>query len=276
MGLPAGTIRDATDADLDGILRIYNDAVLTTTAVWDETSRSIEAQRQWFAAKQAAALPVLVAADGDQIAGFCSYGPFRAWYGYRFTVENLVYVAATHRGKGIAPLLLRALIDRARAQGMHRMVAGIEAENVVSIRLHESLGFTHAAHLHEVGFKFGRWLDLVLMELQSCRRRSRSLPRLTRSRSDRACRPCPAPRSRAARARPRSRRACLRARARRRARRRCFAVGHDHAVFAAHDREHGRAGVAAQVEIRERAADGGALLGQAMRRRLAQAGQQSA
>ncbi len=157
-------IRDALDSDMSGILEIYNDAVLTTTAVWNETPRSADEQRQWFETKQAKGHPVLVAIHEGGVAGFCSYGPFRAWYGYRFTVENSIYVSAAHRRQGIARLLLDALVDRARLQGLHLMIAGIEAENAVSIRLHEKAGFVEAGRLHEVGFKFGRWLDLTFME----------------------------------------------------------------------------------------------------------------
>ncbi|MFI5306040.1 MAG: GNAT family N-acetyltransferase [Polyangiales bacterium] len=157
-------IREATNDDLAGILRIHNDAVLDTTAIWEETPRTIDEQREWCEARRAASLPVLVAIAGEAVAGFCSYGSFRARYGYRFTVESSVYVASEHRRKGVARRLMVALIDRARAQGLHAMVAGIEAQNTASISLHEQLGFTTAAHLHEVGFKFGRWLDLVLME----------------------------------------------------------------------------------------------------------------
>lgn len=157
-------IRDASESDLAGILPIYNEAVLNTTAVWDEAPRSMDAQRQWLEQKRAQSYPVLVAADGDVVAGFCSYGPFRAWYGYRFSVENSIYVAAAYRRQGIAQQLLDTLVERARQQGMHLMVAGIEAQNAASIRLHERAGYSVAGCVHEVGFKFGRWLDLLIME----------------------------------------------------------------------------------------------------------------
>lgn len=157
-------IRDARDSDMAGILEIYNDAVLTTTAVWDETPRSVDGQRQWLELKRTQSYPVLVAAQDDEVAGFCSYGPFRAWYGYRFSVENSIYVAGRYRRQGIARRLLDLLVERARQQGLHMMVAGIEAQNAASIKLHADAGYTVAGHVHEVGFKFGRWLDLVLME----------------------------------------------------------------------------------------------------------------
>lgn len=107
---------------------------------------------------------MLVAQRGAELAGFCSYGPFRPWAGYRFTVENSIYTHPAHRRCGVARQLLTCLIARAAAQGMHRIIGGIEAQNLASIRLHASVGYAQAAHLHQVGWKFGRWLDLVLME----------------------------------------------------------------------------------------------------------------
>lgn len=157
-------IRDAEDGDQSSILEIYNDAVLNTTAVWNEVPRTAQEQAQWFEAKQAQAYPVLVAVVDEVVAGFCSYGPFRPWYGYRFSVEGSIYVAAQYRRQGIARQLLAALIARAQLQELHAIIAGIEAGNAASIRLHEQAGYRIAGRLHEVGFKFGRWLDLVLME----------------------------------------------------------------------------------------------------------------
>jgi len=98
------------------------------------------------------------------LAGFCSYGPFRPWPGYRFTVENSIYTHHAHRRCGVAQQLLAKLIEHAAAQGMHSIIGGIEAQNLASIRLHAALGYTQAARLHQVGWKFERWLDLVLME----------------------------------------------------------------------------------------------------------------
>jgi L-amino acid N-acyltransferase len=157
-------IRDATTADLPAMLEIYNDAVLTTTAVWDDNPRTLHAQEQWFDAKRAQGHPVLVALRGSDLAGFCSYGPFRPWPGYRFTVENSIYTHPSHRRRGVAPRLLTSLVERATAQGMHCIIGGIEAQNLASIQLHASVGYAQGAHLHQVGWKFGRWLDLVLME----------------------------------------------------------------------------------------------------------------
>ncbi|MGQ9365949.1 GNAT family N-acetyltransferase [Azospirillum sp. A39] len=160
-------LRDAGADDLAAMLAIYNDAVVNTTAVYDETPRGEEAQARWFAAKREQGLPVLVAADADgTVCGFASYGPFRPWPGFRHTVENSLYVAPAQRGRGIGRHLLTALIGRARAAGgLHAMVAGIDADNAVSLRLHAALGFVEVARMPEVGRKFDRWLDLVFLQL---------------------------------------------------------------------------------------------------------------
>jgi phosphinothricin acetyltransferase len=156
-------IREATASDLAAMLAIYNHAVLHTTASYDYTPRSAERQQAWFAAKQEAGLPVLVAQCGEEVAGFASYGPFRAWDGYRFTVEHSVYVDEAFRRRGIASALLESLLERARAAGMHLVVAGIDAANAGSIELHRRLGFEDAGVLRETGYKFERWLDLAFM-----------------------------------------------------------------------------------------------------------------
>jgi L-amino acid N-acyltransferase len=158
-------IRDATTADLPAILAIFNDAVLHTNAVYDETPRTFEAQQEWFAQRTAQHLPVLVAAEAGLLAAFASYGPFRPWPpGYRWTVENSIYVAPECRGRGIGTRLLAPLIQRAKAAGFHAMVAAIDAENAPSIRLHAGAGFVKVAEMPEVAWKFGRWLDLVLLQ----------------------------------------------------------------------------------------------------------------
>lgn len=159
-------IREARMNDARTMLEIHNEVVLTTTAVWNETPRTEIEQREWLNTKRSQSFPVLVAEEAGNVIGYCSYGPFRAWYGYRFTVENSIYVHREFRRRGIARELLNALIAQARKQKLHAMIAGIEAENHASLHLHESVGFTKAAHLHEVGYKFNRWLDLVLMELR--------------------------------------------------------------------------------------------------------------
>ena len=158
-------IRDGREADLAAILAIYNDAVLTTTAVYDYTPRSTEQQAAWFKAKQDQELPVLVAEVGGAVAGFASYGPFRPWPAYLHSVENSLYVAADWRGRGIGSRLLPALIKHASARGLHTMIAGIDADNAASLRLHAKFAFQPVAHFREVGWKFERWLDLTFLQL---------------------------------------------------------------------------------------------------------------
>jgi phosphinothricin acetyltransferase len=157
-------IRDANEAHLPAILDIYNDVVATSTAIYRDEPATLDDRRSWFAARKADGQPVLVAIDGDEVVGVATFGGFRPWPGYRYTVEHSVYVRADRRGQGIARALMGPLIERATALGMHVMIAGIDADNAASIRLHERLGFVKRAHLREVGFKFGRWLDLVLMQ----------------------------------------------------------------------------------------------------------------
>jgi L-amino acid N-acyltransferase YncA len=151
-------IRNAIEADLPAILAITNDAILNTTSSWNVHPTTLEARRQWLADRQAANLPVLVCVIEDAVAGFGSYGTFRAWDGYRLTVEHSIYVDTTFRRRGVGRLLLAALIDHAAEAGMHVMMGVISADNEVSITLHEQFGFATVGRLPEVGRKFDRWL----------------------------------------------------------------------------------------------------------------------
>jgi phosphinothricin acetyltransferase len=116
-----------------------------------------------FLERRAQSYAILIAAGGSGILGFASYGDFRAWPGYRFSVEHTVHIRADARGRGVGTALMRALIERAMAQGKHVMIGGVDADNEPSLRFHDRLGFVRAAHLRQVGFKFGRWLDLVFV-----------------------------------------------------------------------------------------------------------------
>src|SRR6188472_581222 len=159
-------IRDAGPEDIEGIAAIYNDAVARTTAIWNETIVDAANRRAWLADRQRAGYPVLVAVDGDgTVLGYASFADWRAFDGYRHTVEHSVYVRADRRGGGIGTALMEALIARARALGKHVMVAGIEAGNAGSIALHERLGFERVGLMPQVGTKFGRWLDLAFLQL---------------------------------------------------------------------------------------------------------------
>jgi len=159
-------LRPAQDADLDAILAIHNDAILTSPAIWYDEPVARSDREAWFAEHEAAGHPVIVAEVDGVVAGYASYGAWRPRPGYRYTVENSVYLDADHRGQGLGRILLVDLIARARAAGLHMMVANIEASNTASIRLHESLGFQRAGVVREVGRKFDRWLDLVILQLE--------------------------------------------------------------------------------------------------------------
>ena len=158
-------IRKATVDDLPGILEIYNHAIINTTAVYSEEPHTLDMRLAWYNDRISNGFPVFVAEINGTIAGFSTFGHFRAWPCYRYTVEHSVYVHINHRGKGLSKLLIRPLIDRAREMRLHAMIAGIDGENEVSYRLHQSFNFVEVAHFKEVGFKFGRWLDLKFMEL---------------------------------------------------------------------------------------------------------------
>jgi phosphinothricin acetyltransferase len=158
------TVRPAVEADVPAITAIYNDAVRHTTAIWNDTVVDEANRHAWREARLAAGYPVLVAEHDGAVVAYGSFGDFRAFDGYRFTVEHSVYVTAAARRRGIASALVTALVGEARALGKHVMIAGIAADNDASIALHARLGFVETGRMPEVGFKFGRWLDLVLMQ----------------------------------------------------------------------------------------------------------------
>lgn len=159
-------VRDACEADLADIMDIYNDAVLTTTAIWNDNIVDLANRQDWFATRVARGFPVLVAEMDGRLSGYASFGDWRAFEGFRHTVEHSVYVHRDARGHGLGNILMTALIERARTGSIHVMVACIESKNEASIRLHEKLGFRTTGTFVEVGTKFGRWLDLTCMELQ--------------------------------------------------------------------------------------------------------------
>lgn len=156
--------RLAKEEDLQQLLDIYNEIIANTTAVYQYDLHTLEMRREWFETKQQQGFPVFVAEDENMIVGFSTFGSFRNWQAYKYTVENSVYVHAAHRGKGISKLLMQPLIDAAKDMKLHAIVAGIDATNNISIELHKKFGFVEVAHFKEVGSKFDRWLDLVFME----------------------------------------------------------------------------------------------------------------
>jgi phosphinothricin acetyltransferase len=158
-------VRPATCDDLRAIHEIYNDAVLTTTASYDYEPRPFDYRVTWFESHEHQRLPVFVATgDAGEVLGWSSLSRFHDRKGYQFTVENSVYVAAPYRGRGVGKALVPPLIDSARTLGLRAIIAAIDAENQVSVRLHAAFGFVEVGRFKEVGFKFGRWLDVVYME----------------------------------------------------------------------------------------------------------------
>lgn len=169
----AWTVVACEERHLEAIRAIYNHEIAHTTALYEYEPRSGEVMAAWWAAKQAADLPVLgVEAEPGVLAGFASWGPFRPFPAYLHTVEHSVYVDARFRGRGVGRALLAAVVALARARRVHTMVGVIDATNAASIALHRRLGFVHCGTVREAGFKFGRWLDvdywqLVLADPQS-------------------------------------------------------------------------------------------------------------
>lgn len=159
------TIREATEDDLLAILHIYNEAIEHTTATYDLVPVSLASRQEWFTQRKLSHFPVLVAEQSGIVIGYASYGTFRPLAGYAKTVEHSIYLSQQYRGQGIGERLLRELIKYAKAAELHVMVGGIDGSNEASLRFHERLGFKEVARMPEVGRKFGRWLELVFVQL---------------------------------------------------------------------------------------------------------------
>ena len=158
-------IREAQQKDLGIILDIMNDAILNTTSIYDYGIRSNEFVENWFAKKHLDNMPVLVGEIDGQTVAYGSYGIFRAWDAYKFSVEHSVYVHKNFQGQGIGKQLLIALVEKAKKGGYHTMIAGIDADNQKSYDFHKNFGFFEVGKFKEVGYKFDRWLDLIFMQL---------------------------------------------------------------------------------------------------------------
>ena len=147
------------------VLAIFNDAITTSTALYDYSPRTPQMMDRWFQSKRQGGFPIIgIESDVGQLMGFASYGTFRAWPAYKYTVEHSLYVARPFRRQGLGTKLLHELIERAVLQNYHAMIGVIDSDNAASIELHRQMGFKYAGTLQQVGFKFGRWLDVALYQ----------------------------------------------------------------------------------------------------------------
>ncbi|MFH1156062.1 MAG: N-acetyltransferase family protein [Pseudomonadota bacterium] len=148
------------------IIDIFNHAIVNSTALFDYKPRSIESMKPWFEVKRKNNFPVIGIEDGgNNLLGFVSYGTFRGWPAYKYSVEHSVYVHHEYRKKGIGDLLLASIVEKAIEQNYHLLIGGIEATNLASIKLHQKHGFTHSGTITQAGYKFGRWLDVAFYQL---------------------------------------------------------------------------------------------------------------
>jgi L-amino acid N-acyltransferase len=163
---PYNIVSCTHDRHAAAILEILNDAIVHSTALYDYQPRAMESMAGWFRTKESGSFPVIGAEDAQgRLAGFATYGSFRNWPAYKYTVEHSVYVHDRHRGTGLGTDLMQRLITFAEKQGFHVMVGGVDRANSASVALHEKLGFEHAGTIRHAGFKFGRWLDLEFYQL---------------------------------------------------------------------------------------------------------------
>lgn len=158
-------IRSAVENDLYGILEIYNDAILNTNAVYTYRIKTLQERKSWFNKKKEDNFPVLVFEENNKVIGFATFGPFRAWPAYKYTIEHSVYVHKEHRNYGVGTALVKQIIKKANEREFATLVAGIDASNEKSIRMHEKLGFQCCGIIKRAGFKFGQWLDLAFYQL---------------------------------------------------------------------------------------------------------------
>lgn len=157
-------IREAVEADFGEITAIYNEVIANSTAIYNDHPTTCDERLVWWKTRKEQGYPFLVATADGCVAGFATFGDFRAWPGYRFSVEGTIHIHSSQRGRGIGTELLKALIMQARALGKHTMIAGVDSENIASLRFLERFGFERVAHFQEVGYKFNRFLDLIFLQ----------------------------------------------------------------------------------------------------------------
>ncbi len=158
-------IRNCRRDDLQAVLHIYNDAIVNSTAVYHYEPVTLQNRIAWYEEKKAAGLPIIVWEEGDVVMGFATFGPFRPWPAYHYTVEHSVYVHPGYRSKGIGNKLLREIIRIGEERDVKTMIGGIDAANIASVKAHEKLGFVHSGTIKKAGYKFGKWLDLSFYQL---------------------------------------------------------------------------------------------------------------
>jgi len=159
-------IREATQKDLVDILAIYNDAILNTTAVYAYKPQTLESRQIWYEQKMDEGYPLIVCEQDNKVVSFATFGPFRAWPAYKYSIEHSVYVDKEYRKKGIGTSLMKELIAIAKDREYMTLIAGIDASNEKSIAMHKNFGFVHSGTIEKAGFKFNRWLDLAFYQLE--------------------------------------------------------------------------------------------------------------
>lgn len=158
-------IRSAITKDVEKILEIVNYEILNSTVLYDYKERTYEQQLNWFEQKHITGMPVIVADYQGVVVGFGTYGIFRPWAAYQFSVEHSIYVSNNFRANGIGKQLLTELIALAKDGGFHTMIAGVDGSNESSFEFHKKFGFQEIGVFKEVGFKFNKWLDLRFLQL---------------------------------------------------------------------------------------------------------------
>lgn len=158
-------IREATEKDIAGILEIYNDAVLNTTATYDYKPVTLEERLIYYNKKKSGGYPFFVYEEDGQVAGYATFGTFREKPAYKYTVEHSVYVHKDFRNRGIATEMMKLLLKTADEMGFATMVAGIDSLNEGSIKVHKKLGFIFSGRITKAGYKFGKWLDLDFYQI---------------------------------------------------------------------------------------------------------------
>lgn len=159
-------IREATQKDLMNILDIYNDAILNTTAVYAYKPQTLESRQIWYEQKRVEGFPILVCEQDNKVVGFATFGHFRAWPAYKYSIEHSVYVDKEYRKKGIGTSLMKELIANAKESEYMTLIAGIDEANEESIAMHKNFGFVHSGTIRKVGFKFNKWLNLAFYQLE--------------------------------------------------------------------------------------------------------------